>query len=308
MKTKIRSPINDLFARAVCAAVFMMISLNTLAQNLFVDSYFNGTIVEITPGGVQSTFASGLSTPEGMAFNSAGDLFVAEFGAANGNYGSIVEITPGGVQSTFASGLNSPVALAFNSTGDLFVDSYSSGNILKITPGGVRSTFASGLYYPEGMAFNSAGVLFVTSYSSIYEFTPGGVQSTFASGLQYPYGVAINSADDVVEADDSETTLNEFTPSGVKSTVGSGLFNVYNCLAFDNAGNLFAGEWGTGNGYNGTIVEITPGGVQSTFASGLYSPTALAFQPVPEPSALGLLAVGATALLVRRRPPFGRLA
>jgi hypothetical protein len=56
--------------------------------------------------------------------------------------------------------------------------------------------------------------------------------------------------------------------------------------------------------YSGTITEITPGGIQSTFASGL-SPTDLAFQgetlPVPEPSALGLLAVGATALLVRSR-------
>jgi len=54
--------------------------------------------------------------------------------------------------------------------------------------------------------------------------------------------------------------------------------------------------------------------VQSTFASGLIHPYGLAFQneplPVPEPSALGLLAIGATVLLVHRRrrcssePPF----
>src|SRR5579862_8214594 len=50
-----------------------------------------------------------------------------------------------------------------------------------------------------------------------------------------------------------------------------------------------------------TIPEITPGGAQSTFVSGLYFPWGLAFQPVPEPSALLLLAPGATALLVRRR-------
>jgi hypothetical protein len=71
-------------------------------------------------------------------------------------------------------------------------------------------------------------------------------------------------------------------------------------LAFNSAGDLFAAAWGSGN-----ITEITPGGVQSTFASGLDYPTGLAFQgetlPVPEPSALGLLAGGATALLVCSR-------
>ena len=61
------------------------------------------------------------------------------------------------------------------------------------------------------------------------------------------------------------------------------------------AQNLFVDSY-----FNGTIVEITPGGVQSTFASGLYSPTSMAFQPVPEPSAFGLLALEAAALLVRR--------
>ena len=60
------------------------------------------------------------------------------------------------------------------------------------------------------------------------------------------------------------------------------------------AQNLFVGS-------GGNILEFTPGGVESTFASGLSGPLGLAFQPVPEPSALGLLAVGATAFLIRRR-------
>jgi DNA-binding beta-propeller fold protein YncE len=67
-------------------------------------------------------------------------------------------------------------------------------------------------------------------------------------------------------------------------------------LAFNSAGDLFVANSG-----NGTITEITPGGQQTTFASRLSNPTFLAFQPVPEPSALGLLAVSTAALLVRRR-------
>ena len=49
----------------------------------------------------RSTFASGLYGPYGLAFNSAGNLFVADYGSGN-----IYEFTPGGVRSTFASGLN----------------------------------------------------------------------------------------------------------------------------------------------------------------------------------------------------------
>ena len=47
----------------------------------------------------RSTFASGLDGPTGLAFNGAGDLFVADRVGDN-----ITEITPGGAKSTFASG------------------------------------------------------------------------------------------------------------------------------------------------------------------------------------------------------------
>ena len=70
------------------------------AQNLFVRGT-TANIYEFTPGGAQSTFASGLNDPDGLAFNSAGDLFAADIGSGN-----IYEFTPGGAQSTFASGLS----------------------------------------------------------------------------------------------------------------------------------------------------------------------------------------------------------
>jgi hypothetical protein len=118
------------------------------AQNLFVPDFSGGTITEITPGGAQGTFASGLNGPTGVAFNSGGDLFEADF-----NSGNIYEFTPSGVQSTFASGLYAPYALAFNSAGNLFEAGNKSGNIYEFTPGGMQSTFASGLDGPIFLAF-----------------------------------------------------------------------------------------------------------------------------------------------------------
>src|SRR5215831_2141216 len=107
------------------------------AQNLFVANwYYPGAIYEFTPGGSQGTFYSGgLGEPEGLAFDRAGNLFVAD------SYdGNIYKITPGGSLSTFASGLGDENSLAFDSTGNLFAADFTDGSIYKFTPGGTRST------------------------------------------------------------------------------------------------------------------------------------------------------------------------
>ena len=272
------------------------------AQNLFVTSCINpGSIYEYTPGGAQSTFAStGLNYPYGLAFDSAGDLFVANSLDDAGTGGYVTEITPGGVQSTIPSGPD-PKALAFNSSDNLFETDYHSGNIYEYTPGGALSIFATVTPAPQALAFNSAGDLFVgTGYGSgnesITEITPNGTQSTFATGLSYIAGLAFNSAGDLFEADGGSGNIYEFTPGGMQSTFAS-LPNP-NDLAFNSAGDLFVTA-------GGNIYEYTSGGVQSTFASGIDGAEGLAFQgvtlPVPEPSTLALLAVGASAAVLRLR-------
>src|SRR5437867_1985902 len=86
------------------------------AQNLFASDAIAGSIYEFTPGGTQSTFATGLNHPWGLAFDSAGNLFEADFNSNN-----IYKFTTAGARSTFATGLSNPMDLAFNSAGNLFV-------------------------------------------------------------------------------------------------------------------------------------------------------------------------------------------
>lgn len=275
-----------------CTNCLQLIS-GTTAQtgNLFVAGYYGGDIYEFTPGGAQSTFASGLGNPDGLAFNSAGDLFVATVTTVPGAAGYIDEFTPGGAQSTFAAtGTSAPDGLAFDSAGNLFEADGLSGLIFEFTPGGVQTTFASGFSDTMGLAFDNAGNLYVSdnSASTITEITPGGTKTIFAS-VSVPFGLAFDSKGDLFEADIGTGSINEFiNTSGVLSSTpvifASG-FSYPTGLAFDGAGNLFAAD-----ARNNAIYEFTPGGVRSTFAS-VPDPTFLTFQP-------GLTVAGPTNIVV----------
>jgi len=81
-----------------------------------------------------TSFANvGRNAPKGMAFDSAGNLLVA-----NPATGRIFKFTPHGSRSTFASGLTHPFGIAFDNTGNLFVaemqPDQKGGVILKFMP------------------------------------------------------------------------------------------------------------------------------------------------------------------------------
>jgi len=101
------------------------------------------------------SFATNLNHQWGLAFDNAGNLYVANSGTNGLLNNSIVKFTPNGAGSIFAtaaSGLSSPRGLAFDSSGNLYVANYGKGTILKYPPVGVRSIFVSGLKAPTSIA------------------------------------------------------------------------------------------------------------------------------------------------------------
>ena len=78
-------------------------------------------------------------TPMGLAFDAAGNLYVANHGN-----NTISKVTPAGAVSTFvSSGLDCPDGLAFDAAGNLYVANNGNNTISKVTPAGAVSTFVS---------------------------------------------------------------------------------------------------------------------------------------------------------------------
>src|SRR6266567_4612415 len=134
------------------ATVLLPICAFAAPQILFESDFQSGTIFKFTPDGTRTTFATGLSSPIGLAFSASGNLLVSD-----PNSGTIFKFTPTGAETTFTSGLDVPTALAFDSFADLFEASGNDGSIFVFTPGGTpTSIFASGLSGPAGLAFQPA--------------------------------------------------------------------------------------------------------------------------------------------------------
>src|SRR5665213_3580216 len=119
-------------ATALAAAALTITTAN--AQNIFVANQGSTTVSEFNSSGtvLNASFASGLEEPEGLAFDSSGDLYVANYVNS-----TVSEFNSSGtlLNASFASGLSGPYGLAIDSSGDLYVAN-ESGTVSEFNSSG----------------------------------------------------------------------------------------------------------------------------------------------------------------------------
>lgn len=138
----------------------------------------------LTPSVVLSATGSSIAHPIGIAFDSSGDLWVA-----NDNSSTVVEFTPTQLAATGSPtpavtisanstpSLSSPFDIAFDAAGNLWVaNAYNAPSVVRFSPSQLTTsgsptpmatiTSASAGTNPEGLALDASGALWVADYGA----------------------------------------------------------------------------------------------------------------------------------------------
>jgi len=222
-----------------------------------------GPQVVFGPGGAQTSVGSKFISPQGVAVDAAGNVYVTDIGRQEA-----FKITPRGTQTTVGTGLQVPEDVSVDGAGNVYITDSQADAVFKVTPGGVQTTVGSGFSYPVGVAVDGAGDVYVSDpfVDAVFEITPAGAQTMVGGGYNTPAGVAVDAAGNVYVADTFNATVFKITPNGTQTMVGSGLISPA-AVAVDAAEDVYITDSATD-----AVYEVTPSGNQTTVSTGLDVP------------------------------------
>ncbi|MCB0563185.1 MAG: hypothetical protein KDD01_02285, partial [Phaeodactylibacter sp.] len=146
-----------------------------------IGSNYDGTALRrLTLDGQVEVFATGFASPNGLAFDSQGNLFMAD------NQGNkIYKFSPNGETETFAT-VSSPSGLLKAWDSDtLIVTSYTGNRVVKLAPDGSITEFLtdSRLNGPVGLCYDDGHTLFLANFNNtrIFKVTPEGTLLDYAN-------------------------------------------------------------------------------------------------------------------------------
>jgi sugar lactone lactonase YvrE len=232
-----------------------------------------GAVASFAYGAAINTYSTGATRPWGMAFDAAGNLYVADY--TNGIVYKYNVAT--GVAASFITGLTKPTGIVFDASGNVYVSQFN-GNVysfassggsqtLLVTGGAGTATNPKSAY---GLAIDASANLYIADYSggNIYKYTAATATTAIivANGttdLSEPAGVAVDAAGNIYAVDNTSNVLAKYSAAGAYiSTVATGFGNPFG-LYIDNSGNFYVGDPGAGDVsvYNssGTLLTTVTG-------------------------------------------------
>ncbi len=234
--------------------------------------------------GAQTTVpATGLKSPNGVAADLAGDVFIADPGN-----NIVLEIPVGGAQQHgVGSGLNAPQGVAVDLAGDVFIADTGNKRVVEIPSGGSQTTLVSSLNDPVGVAVDTKGNVWVADFGDgLVELPSGGGNPTVPNGFeQYITSVAVDGSGNLFVSNTYEyvvllgyypiPTIQE-VPSGCTSwdcLVSITSESTYTGVAVDAADHIYVADGGT------SIAEYSGTTLVETFGSGIGAAAGVAVDP-----------------------------
>jgi uncharacterized protein (TIGR03437 family) len=224
--------------------------------------------------------AAQISNPQGLAIDTAGNLYIAD----TGNFrvrkvslqGIITSIAGNGTQGFSGDGrpatsaqLASPVGLAVDGYGNLYIADASNVRVRKVSAGGVittiagtgpttNPTFTSGtpaitaaIESPLYVAVDAAGNVYFATHTHLYQITPAGILNYLRLTTTSFGGIATDGAGNIYLSDPIDGAIDDWTapgatPSVFPITTGCGAQQLYGgstgAIAIDGAGDLYSAE------------------------------------------------------------------
>jgi hypothetical protein len=243
---------------------------NQGADGATVTTAFDLTVTDVNawPTTTSSaTLSSGISEPESVATDAAGDVFVASYGN-----NTVEEFSSAGLLvRTLSSGINQPYSVATDAAGDVYVANFDANAVEEFSPAGLLvQTLSSGVDLPFSVATDAVGDVFVANEanSTVEKFSSAGALLwTLSSGSNGPFTIATDAAGDVFVANYLSSAVEEFSPAGaLLRTLSSAIEPV--SVATDAAGDVFVAAYG-----NDAVEKFSSAGaLEQTLSNGISTP------------------------------------
>ena len=229
--------------------------------------------------GASTGSLSGMSSPQALAIDKIGNIFVAD---QNGN--AVWEFSALGFGSKILTGAGiAPSALAIDPSGNLAVAESGANQVTILTPPYTAApTTITGVQGPQAVIFDHLRNLFVanTGDGTVDEISPPYTSPTSPtiSGLAQPWSLALDSVGNLFVGDvnSGSSVVRQFSApytTSARAVISTGINRAW-ALAVDASGNLFVANY-IGN----TVTEYAPpysGAPIATISNGITSPQALA--------------------------------